>query len=65
MTPQALKALRLDLGLSANEFALMLGFKGKKATRQVMIYQFEAGIKPIPATMEMRLAWLEKNRVRS
>lgn len=61
ITPSQLKALRLSLGLSASQFAGALGYGGSKAARGNMVYAWESGSKPIPLTLEYRLAWLRAN----
>lgn len=64
MSPADFKAIRLSLGpeWTADRFALALGYGGTKATREVMIYHFESGVKPIPATMKYRLAYLRSEK---
>ena len=54
------RGIRLKLGYTPLEWGRALGYRGTDRTVQIMIYQFETGLKPIPN----RTALLERDDFR-
>jgi transcriptional regulator with XRE-family HTH domain len=48
MTGQEFRDIRLKLGLTAEAFARLLGYRGSRASVQVTIRRYESEVRPIP-----------------
>lgn len=58
MTPEQLKSIRLDLGLTQSEFGRVLGLSGADPSRTVRLW--EAGSRPISGPVQLCLAYIVK-----
>ena len=49
MTSKEFSAIRASLGFTPLEWGRALGYGGKNRTVQIMMYQMESGVNPVPA----------------